>query len=268
MAGKNAGSSAAHRMPVLFIGHGSPENALSDNAFTRAMSRLGKELPKPRAILCISAHWLTEGTAATAMDAPKTIHDFYGFPPPLYTVKYPAPGSPELAARVQRLLKPIQAGLDASWGLDHGTWSVLRHMYPSANIPVVQLSIDFYKPAQHHYEIGKKLAPLREEGILIIGSGNMVHNLRALSPDGRDAAPVAWAKQFDAFIKEALEKKDHKAIINYQSLGQVAALAHPTPDHFYPLLYAMGAAGVKSKISYPYEGYEYGSLSMRAVKLD
>ncbi|MFA6907471.1 MAG: 4,5-DOPA dioxygenase extradiol [Candidatus Micrarchaeia archaeon] len=268
MAGKKAAPRAAPAMPVLFIGHGSPENALLDNPFTRAMSRLGKELPRPRAILCISAHWLTEGTAAAATAAPKTIYDFYGFPPPLYTVKYPAPGSPELAARVQRLLKPIPAGLDSSWGLDHGTWSVLRHMYPCADVPVVQLSIDFYKPAQHHYGIGKKLAPLREEGILIIGSGNMVHNLRALSPGGRDAAPFDWAKQFDAFIKDSLEKKDHAAIADYQSLGQVAALAHPTPDHFYPLLYAMGAAGKESGVSYPYEGYEYGSLSMRAVRFD
>jgi len=255
-------------MPVLFIGHGSPENALLDNPFTQGLSRLGKGLPKPEAILCISAHWLTEGTAATAMDKPRTIYDFYGFPPPLYTVKYPAPGSPELAARVQSLLRPLKAGLDASWGLDHGAWSVLRHMYPRAGIPVVQLSIDFYKPPQHHYEMGKKLASLRKEGILIIGSGNIVHNLRQLSPEGKDAAPLAWAKQFDAFIKEALERKNHGAIINYQSLGQVASLSHPTPDHFYPLLYSMGAAGMESKISYPYAGYEYGSLSMRAVRFD
>ena len=255
-------------MPVLFIGHGSPENALLDNPFTRSLTRLGKELPKPQAILCISAHWLTEGTSATAMDMPKTIYDFYGFPPPLYTIKYPAQGSPKLASRVQSLLRPLKAGLDASWGLDHGTWSVLRHMYPNASIPMVQLSIDFYKPPPHHYDIGKMLAPLRKEGILIMGSGNMVHNLRQLSPEGREAAPYDWARKFDTFIKEALEKKDHDAIVNYQSLGQISAMAHPTPDHFYPLLYAMGSAGKESRISYPYEGYEYGSLSMRAVQFD
>ena len=261
-------ASNPQKMPVLFIGHGSPENALLDNPFTRALSRLGKELPAPRAILCISAHWLTEGTSAAAMDAPRAIYDFYGFPPPLYTVKYPAHGSPDLARKVQALLKPFHAGLDASWGLDHGTWSVLRHMYPRADVPVVQLSIDFHKPPAHHYEIGKLLALLREEGILIIGSGNIVHNLRQLSPGGKDAAPFAWAEEFDAFIKDALEKKDHGAIMGYQSLGQLAAMAHPSPDHFYPLLYAMGAAGKESGISYPYEGYEYGSLSMRAVRFD
>ena len=258
----------AEKLPVLFIGHGSPENALLGNPFTQALSRLGKELPAPKAILCISAHWLAEGTAATAMALPKTIYDFYGFPPPLYAVKYPAPGSPGLASRVQKLLSPINAGLDASWGLDHGAWSVLRHMYPLADVPIVQLSIDFYKPPAHHYEIGKLLAPLRDEGILIIGSGNIVHNLGRLSPLRKDAAPYAWAKEFDTFIKDSLEKKDHAAIIGYQSLGQAAALAHPTPDHFYPLLYSMGAAGEESIISYPYEGYEYGSLSMRAVRFD
>ena len=256
------------KLPVLFIGHGSPENALLDNPFTQALARLGEELPAPRAILCISAHWLAGGTLATAMERPRTIYDFYGFPPPLYTVKYPAPGSPELASRVQSLLLPMGAGLDASWGLDHGAWSVLRHMYPRANVPSVQLSIDFYKPPQHHYEIGKMLAPLRSEGVLIIGSGNIVHNLRRLSPEGKDAAPFAWAQEFDTFAKEKLEKKDHGAIIGYSSLGAIASLAHPTPDHFYPLLYAMGAAGGESKISYPYEGYEYGSLSMRAVRFD
>ena len=268
MAGKNAGSAADLKMPVLFIGHGSPENALLDNPFTQALTRLGKELPTPRAILCVSAHWLTDGTLATAIAAPKTIYDFYGFPPPLYTVKYPAHGSPDLAGKVQKLLHPINAGLDVSWGLDHGTWSVLRHMYPLANIPVVQLSIDFHKPPAHHYKIGKLLAPLCKEGVLIMGSGNIVHNLHQISPDGREAAPFAWAKQFDMFIKDSLEKKDHGAIINYQSLGRIASLSHPSPDHFYPLLYAMGAAGEGSKISYPYEGYEYGSLSMRAVRFD
>ena len=258
----------AEKLPVLFIGHGSPENALLDNPFTQALARLGKELPKPRAILCISAHWLTDGTLATAMDRPRTICDFYGFPPPLYTVKYPAPGSPDLARKVQSLLKSVPAGLDASWGLDHGAWSVLRHLYPKAGIPVVQLSIDFHKPPSHHYGIGGMLAPLRDDGVLIIGSGNIVHNLRQLHPDGKDAAPYGWAKEFDLFIKEKLEKKDHTAIIGYSRLGQIAAMAHPTPDHFYPLLYAMGAAGAESKISYPYEGYEYGSLSMRAVRFD
>jgi len=258
----------AEKLPVLFIGHGSPENALLDNPFTRSLARLGKDLPKPKAILSISAHWLSEGTLITAMESPKTIYDFYGFPPPLYVVKYPAPGSQKLAARVQQLLRPVQARPDSSWGLDHGTWSVLRHMYPRANIPVVQLSIDFYQPPRHHYEIGEMLAYLRSEGILMIGSGNIVHNLRALRPEGKDASPFAWAKEFDAFIKEKLEKNDHAAIINYQSLGHAASLSHPTPDHFYPLLYSIGAAGAESKISYPYEGYEYGSLSMRAVRFD
>ena len=254
-------------MPVLFIGHGSPENALLDNEFTRALSRLGAALIAPKAILCISAHWLTEGTGIAAMEAPRTIHDFYGFPKPLYVLEYPAPGSPALASRAQKLLTPIKAGLDYSWGLDHGAWSVLRHLYPKAHIPVAQLSIDFYKPSVHHYEIGKKLAPLRKEGVLIIGSGNIVHNLREIGMD-RDAAPFGWAKKFDGFVKNALQEKDHQGLIDYSLLGPVATRAHPTPDHYYPLLYACGAAGEESTVSYPHEGFEHGSLSMRAARFD
>jgi len=255
-------------MPVMFFGHGSPENAYFYNDFTRSVSALGKTIPAPRAIVCISAHWLTEGTFVTGMQKPRTIHDFYGFPEKLYGINYPAPGSPEIAREVQKKIRRAKVGWDTKWELDHGTWVILRLLYPKANIPVVQLSIDYYQPPEFHYELGKELAELRREGILIIGSGNIVHNLGELDFSDLDAKPFDWAKEFDGFVKKALDKRDHRALINYQKLGKLAVRSHPTPDHYYPLLYAIALQDKDEGISYPYEGFHYGSISMRAVKID
>jgi len=258
--------SEKNKMPVLFIGHGSPENAYLDNPFTKRMKNLGKELPKPKAILCISAHWLTEGTYVTAMENPKTIHDFYGFPDKLYQITYPAPGSPDLAETVKKIVKKSDIILDREeWGLDHGTWMILKLMYPEADILVVQLSIDYYKPPEYHYELGKELAPLRDEGVLIIGSGNIVHNIgKAMFPD-LDAAPYDWAVEFDSNVEKCLNSGDHKSLINYRDWGRVSRLAHLTPDHYYPLLYAISLQRESDIITYPYIGFHYASLSMRAV---
>ena len=211
-----------NRMPVLFVGHGSPMNAIEDNEFSRAWITAGKALPPVKAILCISAHWETEGTQVTAMEKPKTIYDFYGFPPELYARTYPAPGSPELAQRVLDLVKPIAVGLDRTWGLDHGTWSVLTRLFPKADVPVIQLSLDVQKDPQEHYDLGRQLMALRDEGVLILGSGNIVHNLRILSWDG---AVYDWAVEFDAKVKQWILDNDHESIIQYHKQGQQAALA-------------------------------------------
>jgi len=258
--------SQTNSMPVLFIGHGSPENAYLDNPFTKRMKNLGKELPKPKAILCISAHWLTEGTYVTAMENPKTIHDFYGFPDKLYQITYPAPGSPYLAETVKGIVKKADIILDnEEWGLDHGTWMILKLMYPEADIPVVQLSIDYYKPPEYHYELGKELAPLRDEGVLIIGSGNLVHNIRKAMFPNLDVAPYDWAVEFDSKVEKYLNSGDHKSLINYRDWGEVSQLAHPTPDHYYPLMYAISLQRENDRLTYPYVGFHYASASMRAV---
>src|SRR5690348_16212279 len=207
------------RMPVVFFGHGSPMNTLDRNQYTESWRRLGASMPRPRAILCVSAHWYTEGTAATAMSNPGTIHDFYGFPQALFDVQYPAPGEPRLASRVGELLAPTDVGLDRSWGLDHGTWSVLKHAYPHADVPVVQLSIDETKPASCHFEIGRKLAPLREEGVLIAGSGNLVHNLHAYAWGRHPREPYGWAVRFESAAKDLMLAGDLQPLIDYESLG-------------------------------------------------
>ncbi len=257
---------AMKKMPALFIGHGSPMTAALDNDFTRALGQLGASLPRPKAILCISAHWLTEGTGITAMEKPRTIHDFYGFPQNLYKLRYNAPGSPALAGRIQELLGKGAASLDLEWGLDHGTWSVLLHIFPKADVPVLQLSIDYYKSPEFHYALGKTLAPLRDEGVLVMGSGNIAHNLRMINFEDMDAPAEKWAIDFDLAVKKRMDTHDHDALLDYKALPS-AQLAVPTPDHYYPLLYALGLQEKGEAISYPYEGFQHGSISMRAVKI-
>jgi 4,5-DOPA dioxygenase extradiol len=254
-------TAAKARMPVIFFGHGSPMNTLARNQYTDAWRKLGASTPKPRAILAISAHWFTRGTAVTAMAAPKTIHDFGGFPQALFDVQYPAPGDPKLAARVRDLLAPVPVLLDQSWGLDHGTWSVLAHAYPDATIPVVQLSMDGTKPALFHYELAKHLAPLREEGVLIVGSGNVVHNLMLMRRDG--AAPAFdWARRFNEKVRQALVSRDHMALIAFERMGEDARLSVPTPEHYLPLLYIAALQAEDETMSFAVDGYEAGSLGM------
>ena len=249
------------RMPVIFFGHGSPMNTLARNQYTEAWRRLGGAVPKPNAILAISAHWVTRGAAVTAMARPRTIHDFGGFPQALFEVQYPAPGDPALAARVRELLAPTPVQLDQSWGLDHGTWSVLAHAFPDANIPVVQLSMDGTKPAQFHYDIGKQLAPLREEGVLVVGSGNVVHNLM-LMQRGEGAAAYDWARRFNEQVRAALASGKHQALIQFERMGEDARLSVPTPEHYLPLLYIAGLQAEGEAMAFAVDGYEAGSLGM------
>src|SRR5215813_4877891 len=230
----------AMKMPALFVGHGNPMNAIEENDFTRAWSRLGASIPRPKAILAVSAHWYISGVSVTSMEQPRTIHDFGGFPPELYRVRYPAPGDPNLATRIQRLLSPEAVGRDKSWGLDHGTWSVLCHLFPDADVPVVQLSVDETQPASFHYDVGKRLAPLREEGVLLIGSGNVVHNLDAYAWGSHPVEPFDWAVRFEQKMRQALVAGDDETLVGYESLGRDARLAAPTPDHYLPLLYVAG----------------------------
>ena len=250
------------RLPVLFIGHGSPMNAALDNPFTRAVAALGRELPRPRAVLCLSAHWLTEGELLLNGSAPfETIYDFYGFPEELYRITYAPPPAAEQASRAAALLKPAPAVTGR--GLDHGAWTVLRMMYPQADVPVFQLSLDYPAPGKSHYELGRRLAPLRDEGVLILGSGNIVHNLSLMEPD-MDAAPAEWNLAFDLKVKEYIDKGRRAELTAYGSLPG-GDLAVPTPDHYWPFLAALGA-GLDDRASYPYEGYHHASLSMRAVR--
>jgi 4,5-DOPA dioxygenase extradiol len=254
-------------MPALFFGHGNPLNAIGQNAWTQGWSAIGAALPRPKAILSVSAHWYLPVTAVTAMAQPRTIHDFGGFPPELYRVQYPAAGSPALAARVAQLLEPTPVAQDRSWGLDHGTWSVLVHVYPKADIPVVQLSIDEAKPASWHFEISRKLAPLREEGVLIMGSGNLVHNLHTYSWGNRAVAPYDWAERFEASARKALDSADFAPLVDYESLGRDAMLSVPTPDHYLPLLYVLAQHQPGDAISFPVEGFDGGSISMLAIRV-
>ncbi len=257
---------ASAPMPVLFLGHGSPMNALADNAYTHRLRALGQRLPKPRGILCISAHWVTDGTFVTRMAKPKTIHDFSGFPPELFAVQYPAPGSPEIADLICATASDaaIQAD-EKTWGLDHGTWSVLRHMYPDADVPVLQLSIDGTRPDQDHFKIGQALKPLRDQGILIVGSGNIVHNLRLI--DWNAAAPAfPWAIEFDAWVAARLANKDFKPLYHKVLHSDAARLSIPTPEHYRPLLYTLGAVDAEDTFSVEYEGIEHASISMRCIR--
>jgi 4,5-DOPA dioxygenase extradiol len=257
----------AETLPAIFFGHGNPMNALMDNSYTQAWRRIGERTPRPRAILSISAHWFVPGTALTISTAPRTIHDFGGFPPELYQVQYPAPGDPDLARRVQAMLAPLPVKLDNSWGLDHGTWSVLCHVYPGADIPVVQLSIDKTQAPAFHYEIGRRLAPLRDEGVLIVGSGNLVHNLGAYAWGRRVQAPYDWAIRFERRARELMVATEHQPLIAYESLGPDAALSIPTPDHYLPLLYVLATRQQGEEIAFPIEGIDGGSISMLAVEI-
>jgi 4,5-DOPA dioxygenase extradiol len=254
-------------LPAIFFGHGNPMNAVLDNGYTKAWSRIGQTTPKPKAILSISAHWFVSDTGVTIATSPRTIHDFGGFPRELFQVQYPAPGDPKLARRVQKLLAPLEVKLDSSWGLDHGTWSVLRHVYPDADIPVVQLSIDENKPASFHFEIGKKLAPLREQGILIIGSGNLVHNLHAYAWGRHMPDPFDWAVRFEHDAKEMMVAGEYKPLIDYENLGPEALLSIPTPDHYLPMLYVIATRQQGEIITFPVEGVDGGSISMLTVQV-
>lgn len=254
--------------PVLFIGHGSPMNGIEDNEFSQTWAKFGKEIPKPKAVLVISAHWLTKGTHITAMPNPKTIHDFGGFPQALFEVQYPAPGSPSLAEATSKLITSTDIGLDHDWGLDHGTWTVVRHMYPNADIPILQLSIDYSKPSQYHFALAKQLKALRKKGVLIIGSGNMVHNLRMIAWDKMQESNYGfdWAIEMNTIFKDKIANSDFKALIEYEKLGTGVKLAIPTPDHYYPLLYAMALQDSKDDISFFNDKMVGGSLNMTSVK--
>ena len=252
------------KMPVLFVGHGSPMNAIEQNRFTKTLAGLTQRLPRPKAVCVISAHWVTNGSEVLAVGKPRTIHDFYSFPPPLYEVEYPAPGAPAEAARVAR---ELDIEPDETWGFDHGAWSVLRHLYPEADVPVFQVSLDERRSLARHLELGSELAGLRDRGVLILGSGNIVHNLRRLEGD-KDAPPFPWTLEFDSHVKKAIESRDLASLAAPEVWGKpLAALAHPTLEHYVPLLYCMGSTTEQDTISYPYEGFEYGSLSMRMVLL-
>ena len=257
------------KQPVLFIGHGSPMNGIEDNQFSQTWAKMGRDIPKPNAVLVISAHWLTRGTLITAMKEPKTIHDFGGFPQALFDVQYPAKGDPELAAETISLIKSTDVVADHDWGLDHGTWTVVRHMYPDAEIPVLQLSIDYGKPPEYHYNLAKEIASLRKKGVLIIGSGNMVHNLRMVDWQKLQEPEYGfdWAIEMNELFKDKIADGDHKSLINYESLHKAALLAVPTPDHYYPMLYSLGLQESSDDFTFFNDKLVGGSLNMTSVKI-
>jgi 4,5-DOPA dioxygenase extradiol len=250
-------------MPVLFVGHGSPMNAIEDNEFSRGWGEVGGKLPHPKAILCVSAHWQTRGTMVTAMDKPQTIHDFGGFPQELFDKQYPAPGTPEFAKETKAAIKKTEVGLDTTWGLDHGTWSVLSKMFPKAEVPTFQLSLDYMQAAQYHYDLAQELKELRKKGVLIIGSGNIVHNLRMVQFEKEDG--YDWAVEFDTKIKDNIENRDHKSIINYQEYGNAAKLAVPTNEHYLPMLYAIALQEKNENVTFFNAKNLAGSVSMRSM---
>lgn len=254
-------------MSSLFFGHGNPMNALYQNAWTEGWSAIGQSIPRPKAILCISAHWYIPAVAVTSMESPRTIHDFGGFPRELFEYQYPAPGSPELARRVIELLGDDIYDDDRQWGLDHGTWSVLCHVFPEANVPVVQLGINESQPAAWHYELAKRLAPLRDEGVLVIGSGNLIHNLHTYAWGKHDVEPFDWALRFEETARNLIEADDHEQLINYESLGKDALLSAPTPDHYLPLLYILALKREDDTVNFPVEGFDGGSISMTTVQI-
>jgi 4,5-DOPA dioxygenase extradiol len=257
-------------MPVLFLGHGSPMNAIEENEFVKGFRNSVKGIPKPAAILCISAHWETKGTFVTAMQKPSTIHDFGGFPKALFDVQYPAPGSPELAQLTKSIVKKTTIGLDEKWGLDHGAWSVIKHMYPLADVPIIQMSLDYYQTPQYHYELAKELAVLRAKGVLIIGSGNMVHNLGMIAWDKMNADNFAfdWAAEANDKMKKFILANDHKSLINFRSQGKAFDLAIPSPEHYLPLIYTLALKEENEKISFFNDKAVAGSLTMTSVKID
>ncbi|WP_026462160.1 4,5-DOPA dioxygenase extradiol [Adhaeribacter aquaticus] len=254
-------------MPVLFVGHGSPMNAIEENTFAQNWQQLGKTLPKPTAILCISAHWQTRGTFVTAAEKPETIHDFGGFPQALFDVQYQAPGSLALAQETQTVITSTSVGLDYNWGLDHGSWSILKHFYPKADIPVVEMSLDYTKTPQWHYELAKELATLRRKGVLILGSGNIVHNLRMINWNSPNQG-FDWAVEANEKVKSLIQKKEHKPLAYYSGLGTELQLAIPTPEHFLPLLYTLGLQEDQEKVSFFNDETIYGSISMTSLKID
>ncbi|MEI8115279.1 MAG: 4,5-DOPA dioxygenase extradiol [Bacteroidia bacterium] len=257
------------RMPVLFVGHGSPMNAIEDNEFSETWENLGKTLLRPKAILCISAHWETKGTFVTAVPKPQTIHDFGGFPKALFDVQYPAPGSPELANETKRTITKTVVGLDEKWGLDHGAWSVIKNMYPNADIPVIEMSLDYSQGPQYHYDLGKQLSALRNKGVLIIGSGNLVHNLRMVAWDKMNDPEYGfdWAIQANNTFKQLIQSGKHKELINYSALGREVQLAVPTPDHYLPLLYTLALKEENESVSFFNDKAVMGSLTMTSIKI-
>ncbi|WP_206610071.1 4,5-DOPA dioxygenase extradiol [Maribellus luteus] len=254
-------------MPLLFLGHGSPMNAIEENEFTKGFRAISTRFEKPKAILCISAHWETRGTFVTAMEQPPTIHDFGGFPKALFDVQYPAPGSPELAEMTKELIQSTEVGLTEKWGLDHGAWSVIKHLYPDADVPVIEMSIDYSKGPEFHYQLGKELATLRRKGVLIIGSGNLVHNLRMVAWDKLETPGFAfdWAQEARSKMNTWITEGDHQPLISYQKQGKAFELAIPTPDHFLPLLYVLGLKEAKDEISLFNDKAVGGSLTMTSV---
>jgi 4,5-DOPA dioxygenase extradiol len=259
-----------NKMPLLFVGHGSPMNAIEDNEFSQRWFAMGKEIPQPKAVLCISAHWLTRGTYVTAMEHPETIHDFGGFPKVLFDVQYPAPGNPALAGEVKKLIQSTDVGLNHDWGLDHGTWSILKQMYPDAKIPVLQLSIDYNKPAQYHFDLAKELSALRNKGVLIIGSGNMVHNLSMIAWNKLNEPEFGfdWAYEMNTIFKKNILERNFERLLNYESLGVAAKLAIPTPDHYYPMIYSLGLIEKNEDISFFNDKAVGGSLTMTSFKAE
>jgi 4,5-DOPA dioxygenase extradiol len=255
------------RMPSVFVGHGNPMNALSTSAWTEGWRAIAASMPRPRAIVSVSAHWFVPGTRVTSGPRPPTIHDFGGFPRPLHEVRYPASGAPEIADRIRRLLAPAPVVPDDGWGLDHGTWSVLIHMYPDASVPVVQLALDETAPAPDHVQLARRLRPLRDEGVLVLGSGNVVHNLHAYAWGRRAAEPYDWAVRFEARVRSLVEACDLDALAAYEALGEDAALSAPTPDHFLPLLYVLAQREGDDPVAFPVEGFDGGSVSMLAVRV-
>lgn len=256
------------RMPVLFVGHGSPMNAIEDNEFSNRWAKMGEEIPQPIAVICISAHWLTKGTYITAMEHPTTIHDFGGFPKALFDVQYPAPGYPSLANEVKLLSTSAEIHLDHEWGLDHGTWSVLKQMYPKANIPVLQLSIDYNMPAAYHFALAQQLILLRDKGVLLIGSGNMVHNLGMVAWNKLNEPEFGfdWALEMNSIFKQNIASRNFNTLLNYESLGAAAKLAIPTPDHYYPMIYSLGLIDTKDEITFFNDKAVGGSLTMTSFK--
>lgn len=259
---------STEKMPVLFLGHGSPMNAIEENEFVKGFRKVGQEIQKPNAILCISAHWETRGTMVTAMQNPPTIHDFGGFPRELFEVQYPAPGSPALAKETKALIKSTEVGLDDKWGLDHGAWSVIKHLYPKANIPVIQMSLDYYQGPQYHYELAKQIKSLREKGVLIVGSGNLVHNLRMVDWKRlNDTYAYDWAEEANAKMKKFIKEGDHKSLINYAQQGKPFQLAIPSPEHYLPLLYTLALKDEKDSIEFFNDKPVAGALTMTSVRI-
>jgi 4,5-DOPA dioxygenase extradiol len=255
------------RMPALFLGHGNPMNALERNRYTAAWEAIAASLPRPRAVLCASAHWYVPGARVTADERPRTIHDFGGFPRQLHAVRYGAPGAPELARRIRDLLAPAPVELDVGWGLDHGSWSLLVHLFPEADVPVVQLGLDETLTAREHLDLARRLAPLRDEGVLVLGSGNVVHNLHAYAWGRHAVEPYDWALRFEARLRERIAARDADAVADYERWGEDAALAAPTPEHFLPLLYALALCRPDDALSFPVEGVDGGSVSMLGVRV-